>query len=214
MLFRKNHIFSALTVMILAVTFLYSCSPVDLEFTSAPSPGRTEENETVRIPDDYRNVFIMYAMGFNNLRGYLAEDIRDILSSPMMSSGRDIIIILSHIADRSEGKIYDPSIPVSPTFTKISRNFDGSIQKDTLTIATESFTIDENTLLASTETLQKSLEYIKENFHATYRLYFNRRFDFGDRFCIILHKKTEEKRHSLHRMSSRGKLSVQGKLRL
>lgn len=166
MAFRKNHIFSALTVIILAATFLYSCSPVDLEFDPTPSPGRTDNNGSVRVTEDYRNVFIMYAMGFNNLRGYLAEDIRDILSSPMMSSGRDIIIILSHIADRSEGKTYDPSIPVSPTFTKISRNFDGSIQKDTLTIATESFTIDENTILASTETLQKSLEYIKENFHA------------------------------------------------
>ena len=166
MLFRKNHIFSALTVMILAVTFLFSCSPVDLEFTSAPSPGRTEENETVRIPDDYRNVFIMYAMGFNNLRGYLTEDINDILSSPLMSSSRDIIIILSHIAERSPGKAYDPSIPVSPTLTKISRNFDGTIQKDTLTVMTEGFTIDENTVLASTETLKKSLEYIKENFSA------------------------------------------------
>ena len=163
MLNKKNHIISVLTAIISAATFIHSCSPVELDLDPTPPTGHSQVNETVRIHEDYRNVFIMYAMGYNNLREYLTEDIRDILSSPMMNSGRDIILILSHIATSSN---YNPTSPTSPTLTKISRNFDGSFQKDTLTVATDSFTLDGNTILASAETLRKSLEYIKENFPA------------------------------------------------
>ena len=168
MLFKRNHIFSALSVLILAVTFLYSCSPVDLEFDPTPSPGRSEESETIRIPGkEYRNVFIMYSMGFNDLRGYLAEDIRDVLSSPLSDNGRDIILIMSHIAEPfPKWPYFDPSIPVKPTLTKVSKNFDGSIRKDTLTVAGENLILNESTVLTSAETFRNTLEYIRANFDA------------------------------------------------
>ena len=168
MLFKRNHIFSALSVLILAVTFLYSCSPVDLEFDPTPSPGRSEESETIRIPGkEYRNVFIMYSMGFNDLRGYLAEDIRDVLSSPLSDNGRDIILIMSHIAEPfPKWPYFDPSIPVKPTLTKVSKNLDGSIRKDTLTVAGENLILNESTVLTSAETFRNTLEYIRANFDA------------------------------------------------
>ena len=59
MLFRKGHIFALFSVIIMAASFLYSCSPVDLDFNPSPAPGRTEEDFDRNPVKEYRNVFIM-----------------------------------------------------------------------------------------------------------------------------------------------------------
>lgn len=161
MLYRKGHIFSLLTVVILAATLLYSCSPIDLDFNSDPEPGRTDD-EVVRTPvREYRNVFILYSIGYNDLRGYLADDIKDVLGSKLMKNRRDVVLMFSHIAkSKKDWPYFDYDTPVSPTLTKISRNPDGSVQRDTLLV------MDESTVAASGEVLREVLTYTKENFEA------------------------------------------------
>lgn len=170
MLFRKGHIFALFSVIIMAASFLYSCSPVDLDFNPSPAPGRTEEDFDRNPVKEYRNVFIMYSMGFNDLRGYLKEDISDVLASPLMKNRRDVVLVCSHIAEYVNKYPYyfDPEIRVSPTLTKISRNIDGSVQKDTLLV------MDENAIAASKDVLSEVLAYVKENFDAeTYGILFS-----------------------------------------
>ena len=165
----RTYIYSRLAAILIAVAALYSCSPVDLDFTSAPNPGRTED-APARIPvKEYRNVFIMYSMGFNDLRGYLTEDIADVLSSPLMENGRDIILMFSHIAKSQRSWPYfDTNTPVRPTLTKISKDARGNIQKDTL------LKMEENTTATSKEVLAEILTYTKENFDAeTYGILFS-----------------------------------------
>ncbi len=161
MKFDRRHIFPRLAAIILAVAALYSCSPVDLDFNSTPNPGHTED-APARIPvKEYRNVFIMYSMGFNDLRRYLKEDIADVLSSPLMENGRDIILIFSHIANPlNSWPYFDAKTPVKPTLTKISKDVRGNIQKDTLLV------MDSNTDATSKEVLTRILTYTKENFDA------------------------------------------------
>ena len=123
----RRHIFSRTAAILLAAAvLLYSCSPVDLDFNPTPDTGHTED-APARIPvKEYRNVFIMYSMGFNDLRRYLTEDIADVLSSPLMKNGRDIILIFSHIAKPVKyWPYFDPDTPVSPTLTKISKDARG-----------------------------------------------------------------------------------------
>jgi hypothetical protein len=162
MQFWKGHIFSLLTVFTLTVPFLYSCSPVDLEFIPNPEPGHTED-EFVRTPvSEYRNVFLLYSMGYNDLRGYLTEDINDVLGSQLMKNRRDIVLVCSHITEYASIHPYyfDPEKPVSPTLTKISREADGSIRKDTLLV------MDPKSQMTSKDFLKDILTYTKENFDA------------------------------------------------
>ena len=153
---------ASVAILVLSLVFVYSCSPVDLDFNPSPSPGRTEENETTRVPvKDFRNVFIMYSMGYNDLSGYLRDDINDLATSPLMKSPRDIIIIMSHLANPQNGWPYvDLNIPVSPTLTCISKDIEGMVYRDTLMV------MPNETILADAEVLKETLTYIKENFDA------------------------------------------------
>jgi len=158
----RRHIFSRpAAILLAAAVLLYSCSPVDLDFNPTPDTGHTED-APARIPvKEYRNVFIMYSMGFNDLRRYLTEDIADVLSSPLMKNGRDIILIFSHIAKPVKyWPYFDPDTPVSPTLTKISKDARGRIQKDTLWV------MDNSTVVTSKDVLTEVLSFTKENFDA------------------------------------------------
>lgn len=155
MVLKRNNIFSLIATIALAATGLFSCSPVDVDFTFSPNPGRTD-NDVMRAPsEDYRNVFIVYSMGFNDLTGYLRDDINDLLSSPLMKSQRDILLICSHF---SNGTKFNKL--TKPTLTKVCRNEDGEIVKDTLMI------MPETTNIANKETLRQILTYTKDNFEA------------------------------------------------
>lgn len=159
--YNRGYVSSLLSVFVLTVLFLYSCSPVDLEFDPSPEAPDTEE-ETVRIPvKPYRNVFVLYSMGFNDLASYLKDDIKDLLNSPLMKGGRDVVLAFSHIA-KPTGRYpyFSLEIPTKPTLTKIYRGMDGSVQTDTLLV------MDDSVVAASKEILTEVLSYAKENFDA------------------------------------------------
>lgn len=160
--FKKHNTISLLTAFMLAMMFIYSCSPLDLDFTSTPAPGRTEEQSATRVPvEDYENVFIVYSMGYNDLDNFLRDDINELLTSPLMTTQRDVMLIFSHLANHYKGEYYSRwNEPTKPTLTKISRNIDGSIRRDTLKIWPDT------RIGVDAQMLNEVLSYTKENFDA------------------------------------------------
>ena len=161
MIYMKRHIISLLTVLAMAAAALYSCSPVEMDFNLEPEKGRSDD-DIVRIQvKEYKNVFLVYSMGFNDLRSYLKEDIEDLLSNPLMDNRRDVLLIFSHLANHYPDERYPRfSEPTSPILTKVYRNNNGQIQKDTLLV------MPTTTIAADKSTLNYILEYTKENFPA------------------------------------------------
>ena len=106
---------SCLTAAIAMSVMIFSCSPVDLDFSYTPEEDGPS-GEISRVPvKPYKDVFIIYSMGFNDLSSYLRSDIREILSSPLMTNPRDVLLILSHL---SEG--YQFSKQTSPSLTRVA----------------------------------------------------------------------------------------------
>lgn len=152
MFFKKQHIFQALAAIVIAAGLL-SCSPIDLDFTSG---GISQlEKYPVREPStEYRNVFVIYSAGFNNLSEDLELDINDLLSSRISAHPRDAIIVFSH---RTTGP-RNYKTKTSPTLTHIGTDIDGSPIRDTLMI------MDVETPSASAETMKEVLTFVAEKF--------------------------------------------------
>ena len=160
MFMMKLHILIRRALVLPAVALLFACSPVDLGFTDMPSPGRTEDTHT-RTQSSYRNVFLVYSMGFNDLTTDLAEDIRDLIKKPALTDKRDVLLILSHSA-KSYPREYWPRFDElqEPTLTRISLDPEGNVVKDTLMV------MPKTTVIADTDVLRDILEYTKEAFDA------------------------------------------------
>lgn len=155
-----RHMTGILTAVALAAV-VSSCSDIGIGFETLPGAGADKEYIPRTGNNTYRNVFLVYSMGFNNLTGYLKEDIEDIISSPLMSNDRDVLLIFSHLAKRypnSSSPKYDEA--VSPTLTRICRGTDGNVIRDTLTVYPDTYsTSDANTL-------NEVLTYVRDNFEA------------------------------------------------
>ena len=162
MVFKMKHNWPLLTALLLAVMSIYSCSPDEFGFTPTPSPGRTEVQPSVRVPvSDYKNVFIVYSMGYNDLDNFLRDDINELLTSPLMTNPRDVMLIFSHLANHYKGEYYSRwDEPTKPTLTKICRNIDGSIRRDTLKIWPDT------RIGVDSQMVNEVLSYTKENFDA------------------------------------------------
>lgn len=148
-------------VIMMAAICSHSCTPSDLDITIDPGNERQDEGLT-RLPvKEYQNVFLVYSLGYNDLSTYLKDDIKDLLSSPLMQNRRDVMLIFSHLANKHPGERY-PSFdePTSPTLTKVYRSIDGDIVKDTLLV------LPETEIAADQQTMNKILTYTKENFEA------------------------------------------------
>ena len=146
---------SCLTAAIAMSVIIFSCSPVELDFSYTPEEDGPS-GEISRVPvKPYKDVFIIYSMGFNDLNSYLRSDIREILSSPLMTNQRDVLLILSHL---SEG--YQFSKQTSPSLTRVSRDINGDIVRDTLK------KMPAGSVIANTDTLSSILKYVKEEFEA------------------------------------------------
>lgn len=158
---KRSNIFSLVVVIMMAAICSHSCTPSDLDFTITPGKERQDESAT-RLPiSKYQNVFLVYSMGYNDIYSYLKDDIKDLVSSPLMQNRRDIMLIFSHLANKYPGERY-PSFnePTCPTLTKVYRNIEGDIVKDTLLV------LPETEIAADPQTMKKILTYTKENFEA------------------------------------------------
>lgn len=154
MLLKSSHIFSWIVTMVTAAC-IYSCAPIELDITDHPHTS-TPKYSAVRSQSlDYRNVFIIYSMGFNNLTGYLKEDIEDIANSDIPLNPRDIVLVFIHRSNKS-----NYSEATSPMLIQLSTDSEGMTSRDTVRIW------DKGVIGADAATMHEVLSYIKDNYVA------------------------------------------------
>ena len=156
---KIRNIFSLL-IAFSVTAFLFSCSNIDPDLDDSFMQGATESqngsNNRVETPA-YRNVFLIYSCGFNDLSSYLKNDIKEITENFQIQNSRDALLIFSH----NTAKNYDYKTPSSPTLTHIYKDKEGLTVKDTLMV------MNGNDVAADSKTLNKILTFVNENFPAS-----------------------------------------------
>lgn len=145
----------ALVIMALALTGT-ACSTYDPDFIIYPQGQRQGTDIERTASSGARNAFIIYSLGFNNLSGYLKEDINDIASGELPSHFKsdDLLLVFSHNTNGSY------TVNTSPVLTRIYKDRQGDVVRDTVLV------LPKGTLSASTATMNKVLTYIKEEYPA------------------------------------------------
>lgn len=125
---------------------------MDPQGTAGTNPGdRVETN-------DKRKVLLLYSAGYNDLQGYLKEDIQDLLKgwAPGLSRTNDVLLVYSHLAKSRS----DFQTPVEPVLFRVYADSEGNTVTDTL------IRYDSSTISASKMQLNTVLSYIRDEFPA------------------------------------------------
>ena len=105
---------------------------------------------------DSRDVraFVMMSFGFNNLSGYLSEDISEVQTGyiPGDSKKDNLFFIYSHRLSKGY------ATPTSPVLFRVYKNRQGAVVRDTL------LRLEEGSIPHSAENLARVLNYIKDNY--------------------------------------------------
>ena len=156
-----NKIYRYLMVLGCAA-FMLACEPstyIGFEEIIIPNGGSSSKPESMRdYNKESRNVLLLYSAGYNSLSEYLAEDMGDLMSGDVPSSGRmnDILLIYSHQL-ASKGNY---SVPTSPVLMHVYKQADGTVAKDTLEV------YPAGTCSSSASQLNEVLTYVKDNYPA------------------------------------------------
>ena len=156
-----RYILARIAVIMTVVLAMVSCSRDFSDFTISPGNGIGQEN-SYRVPDEiYRNIFIVYSMGFNNISSYLRTDLQELTANAEIYNSRDRIIIFSHLRKSNEKQ-------ASPILTELRADTFGNIICDTLEV------FPNTTHSADAKTVHDVLTRIKENYPAkSYSLLFS-----------------------------------------
>lgn len=151
----KNILFT-ITIICLGLT---SCSKDSIHedgFNRTPTNGKGEVSRLET--DEKRNVLLLYSAGYNSLTSYLEEDIEDLQQGWLPGQGRNqnILLIYSHFPVKQA----DYATPTQPTLTRVYKNKDGQIVRDTLV------RYSEDTHSATAEQLHNVLSYVNKTFPA------------------------------------------------
>ncbi len=149
--------FRTLTAMIFII-MASACSPdwedgmeIDGAAAGGNYGGRTETEEQ-------RKVLLLYSAGYNSLREYLLDDIRDLSGGwlPGRSRNDDILLVYTHTPEKRGAY----GIPTSPYLLRLYDDGSGKACTDTLV------TYSKGTISASAGQLNKVLKYVKDEFRA------------------------------------------------
>ena len=163
-----NKIYRYLMMLACALA-VFACQPssfVDIEI-NGPGVNAGARQENVReYNDESRNVLLLYSAGYNSLSEFLADDIADLLGGELPGSGRmeDVLLIYSHFP--SVKGAY--SVPTSPTLTRVYKDIENNVIRDTLVV------YPEGALSSTASQLNRVLTYVKDNYPAkTYGMVFS-----------------------------------------
>ena len=108
------------------------------------------------VDEENRKVLLLYSAGYNSLRNYLLDDIRDLKQGWLPGNGcnDDILLVYTHSPRRS-GSYNEPT---SPYLIRLYRNQEGATVSDTLQ------TYEKSTISSSAAQMKEVLTYIKDNF--------------------------------------------------
>lgn len=149
----QRHIITRIAIITMVLAAAVSCSQDLSDFTIRPSDS-VEQEYTPRIQTEpYRNVFIVYSMGFNNLSSFLRTDLQELTENAEIYNDRDRIIIFSHLRKGSETQS-------APVLTELRADTFGNIICDTLEVFPKS------THSVDAKTVRSVLTKIKEEYPA------------------------------------------------
>lgn len=158
----RIYILSATIICLLA-----SCSKVSVHGDGFMRGQEHRQDDASRVEiSESRNVLLLYSAGYNSISSYLKEDIEDLQQGwiPGMGRNDNILLIYSHFPVK--GSNY--SVQSSPTLTRLWRDLDGNIVKDTLMV------YPEDAHSATPEQLHEVLDFVHGNFPAkTYGMIFS-----------------------------------------
>ena len=150
---RQKHILSRFTAIMMMVVAMVSCSQ-DLSDFIITSGNGNEQEHSFRAPNEvYRNIFIVYSMGFNNISSYLRKDLQELTANAEIYNSRDRIIIFSHLRKGNERQ-------ASPVLTELRADDFGNIICDTLEV------FPNTTHSVDAKTMRSVLTKIKDSYPA------------------------------------------------
>lgn len=135
-----------------------ACEKSEWDFEADPY-GTTGSNPGNRVEtDDTRKVLLLYSAGYNDLQGYLKEDIEDLMKGWVPQEGRnnDVLLVYSHLSrSRSDFKT-----PTEPVLFRVFQDSEGNTVADTL------IRYDTSVISASAHQLNSVLKHVRDNFPA------------------------------------------------
>ena len=150
----------AILFVLTALFFMMvSCSKVSIHGDGFHHSKDTDNTASSRVETpERRNVLILYSAGFNSLRDFLNEDIRDLQKGWLPGSARNDNVLLVYSHAPTSRNAY--SIPNPPTLTRICQGMDGITVLDTL------MRYPAETHSATAKQLHDVLSYVREEFPA------------------------------------------------
>ena len=150
----------AILFILTALFFMMvSCSKESIHGDGFHHSKDTDNTASSRVETpERRNVLILYSAGFNSLRDFLNEDIRDLQKGWLPGSARNDNVLLVYSHAPTSRNAY--SIPNPPTLTRICQGMDGITVLDTL------MRYPAETHSATAEQLHDVLSYVREEFPA------------------------------------------------
>jgi hypothetical protein len=150
---KQKHILSRIAAIMMTVVAIVSCSQDLSDFTIRPENGN-EQGHSLRAQSEiYRNIFIVYSMGFNNISSYLRADLQELTANAEIYNSRDRIIIFSHLRKGNERQ-------AAPVLTELRTDDFGNIICDTLEV------FPTNTHSVDAKTVRNVLTKIKDSYPA------------------------------------------------
>ncbi len=152
----KHIIYKVLLLPVLILSIIGCSSSWEDDMAPNGARGRNP-GDRVESEND-RKVLLLYAAGHNNLgytQGFIPKNIKDLTESwlPGNKPGDDVLLVYSHIADRSLK-------PTQSHLIRLYSRYDGTPAADTLV------TYPGNAISASPGQLNEVLSYIQETFSA------------------------------------------------
>lgn len=140
------------------LALLPSCIDPEWNYDMDPQ-GTTGTNPGDRVPsEDKRKVLLLYSAGYNDLCGYLKEDIEDLMKGwvPEANRNNNVLLIYSHLSKSGS----DLKTPTEPVLFRVFQDNAGNTVADTL------IRYETSAISASAAQLKEVLTFVKETFPA------------------------------------------------
>ena len=140
----KKSIYTYLSIALASMLTLFS----GCEWLDCPDDCVADEEN--------RKVLLLYSAGYNSLRSYLLDDIKELKEGWLPGKGCDDDILLVYTHSTKANGIY--GVPTNPYLIRLYKGKDGEAVSDTLE------TYDEGTISSSAAQLNNVLTYVKNTF--------------------------------------------------
>ena len=134
---------------------LYLAAAAALTFTSAGCCKVNRPDECI-VDEESRKVLLLYSAGYNSLRNYLLNDIKDLKQGWLPGNGCNDDILLVYTHTTQSYNVFNK--PTSPYLIRLYKNKEGKVASDTLK------TYDAGTISSSDAQLNEVLTYVRDNF--------------------------------------------------